>query len=175
VAAHRRTAERRLRDSKFCLPCNEVELLGDTDDDEEEVAVFDVDNKKKNKTKPVGFKSDLTSVIDLTDDEPNQVVTLHPKVPSNALQPNRIEWTCPCCTLINQSESLMCEACGAFPGSVPAAASAASAAAASQQTNATAIKSTDHGIAKDIKWSCTRCTLDNSSTTMVCGACCMER
>jgi hypothetical protein len=176
--AARIAAERRLRDSKFCLPCNEViELLGDTDDEEEEVAVFDVDNDKKNNTKPVDFKSDFSSVIDLTDDEPNQVVTLHPRVPSNILQTNRLEWTCCCCTLINQSKSLMCEACGGPPGSVPAVASAARAAASLQKTNSTSRKSAgdDDGIAKDIKWSCTRCTFDNPSTTLVCGACCMER
>ncbi|KAL7512007.1 hypothetical protein ACHAXN_009083 [Cyclotella atomus] len=171
--AARIAAERRLRDSQFCLPCNEViELLGDSDDEDvNEVAASNGDKKKKT-TKPGGFKSDSNSVIDLTDDQPNQLIALRPRVPSIALNPNRIEWTCACCTLINQPASLMCEACDAPSNSAPAVASAA---AALQPTNSTCVISTSGGAAKDIKWSCTRCTFDNSSTALVCGACCMER
>ena len=60
-------------------------MLGDSDDEDvNEVAASNGDKKKKT-TKPGGFKSDSNSVIDLTDDQPNQLIALRPRVPSIAL------------------------------------------------------------------------------------------
>ena len=35
--------------------------------------------------------------------------------------------------------------------------------------------STSNEATLDMLWSCPRCTFDNSSTALVCGACCLER
>ena len=177
--AARIAAERRLRDSQFCLPCNEViELLGDSDDEDEKVAAAEIDGDKKKRARPL--KSYSSQVIDLTEDEPSPSA-VQQKMPSILPRQNRIRWACACCTLINSPAALTCEACEAPSSNTSVVASAPpSASSAASQLNATAAKcnksdSTSNEATLDMLWSCPRCTFDNSSTALVCGACCLER
>ena len=105
--AARIAAERRLRDSQFCLPCNEViELLGEDSDDEN----FNIQDGKM-KSKPSGVKSDPVQVIDLTDETPADVID--PILAFTSLETYETQWECACCTLINQPTSLICDVCDA--------------------------------------------------------------
>lgn len=168
--AARVAAERRLRDSQFCLPCNEViELLGDDSDEEDNY--FD----KKKKAKPASFNVD-SDVIDLTEDEPNQSFS-YPTISSISHGSNQVQWECACCTLLNQPASLVCEVCET-PPTLPAVASIPSRQDV-EEKNSKVHDERDVGkAAKDeerILWRCTRCTFDNPAMSLVCGACCLER
>lgn len=170
--AARIAAERRLRDSQFCLPCNEViELLGDDSDDEDAKGMpFDGDKKKR--AKPSN-KSESSEVIDLTEDETLEFLGTHAVLQG----PSQIQWECACCTLINQSTSQVCEACET-PPIVPAVASAPTIGSRlndSPPKVAHAMPKSTGGKYNEETWSCLRCTFDNSHTALVCGACCLER
>ena len=167
--AARIAAERRLRDTQFCLPCNEIiELLGDDSDDEDVVHAGD----KKRKAEPT-LKPGSNQVIDLTEDEQ----PLDQTISSSSPVSNKSQWECPCCTLINQPLSMLCEVCEAPPGGTPAMASLPLV-ETSQHTAAGSISSTtksDGALHDEDSWSCPRCTFENTSTSLVCGACCLER
>lgn len=125
--AARIAAERRLQDSQYCLPCSEViEILGDSDSDEEEVQVVDSEDEggeksdmdKKPKAKPKHATTSCDGVIDLTSlddsftaDESSKGAAMKRPAPSKRRSPESASWTCPRCTLSNRDAVLVCEAC----------------------------------------------------------------
>lgn len=160
--AARIAAERRLRDSKFCLPSDEViEILGDSDDE-------DTGNATK---KQSSWAVKSNEVIDLTEDEVKPDTTIS----SSWNASNTIQWVCACCTLINQPASLACQVCET-PPQIPAVASASLPVSGQNDESYRDTKTKFGGLSKNADaWACPQCTFDNPLLSLVCGACCLER
>ncbi|KAL3801104.1 hypothetical protein HJC23_002397 [Cyclotella cryptica] len=195
--AARIAAERRLRDSQFCLPCNEViEILGEDSDEGEEGKAEDPSiydgthqmgrqrtNIRRNNQLLVAKSDSITAneVIDLTEDD-FFYARQKSAVPNVRKLSKQIQWECACCTLVNQPAALSCEACGTPPNmSAVAPASVVSHRSTSSNENTRSLSSKSNperkacGLDTKKVWSCTRCTFDNPLTLLVCGACCLER
>jgi hypothetical protein len=167
--AARIAAERRLLDSQFCLPCNEViEILGTDSSDEDEVDdKGDIDvvlvesateeakmsskpkSKRKNHTKPKAFDYTTTttatssddSIIDLTEDSFDMTNS------SSFDDLNRA-----------------------------ASATAQKKSRLSPPKQNQAMSANDDGDCdREKAWTCPRCTLCNTSIVLVCEACNLER
>lgn len=168
--AARIAAERRLRDSQFCLPCNEIiELLGDDLEDEDAVHA----GEKKRKAKPT-LKCVSDQVIDLTEDEPIES-HLNQTISSTSQVSNKNQWECPCCTLINQPLSMLCEVCDAPPGAPAVVYPPVETSQHAAARNINSETKSDGALHDGIIWSCPRCTFENTSMSLICGACCLER
>lgn len=191
--AARIAAERRLRDSQFCLPCSEViEILGEDSDEGaegEEGKAEDSSIRRKTANRerndhsqgatPVSISS--SEVIDLTVDDFSEA-RQKAAIPTIGIFSRQIQWECACCTLVNQPASLTCEACEAPPNIYAEAPSLmvshhsiSSDKITGRPRESSESKRKEGCLDTEDVWTCHRCTFDNPFTSIVCGACCLER
>lgn len=105
IAAERRIEERRIQDSKYCLPCNEIiEILDESSDEEDnEVEVMKVASRAR---------KNIINLVDSSDDDDEKKLPAVINIDGDDVDGDKSKrWACKACTFVNKPMSLACEIC----------------------------------------------------------------
>mmetsp|Transcript_1714 Transcript_1714/g.3661 ORF Transcript_1714/g.3661 Transcript_1714/m.3661 type:complete len:463 (-) Transcript_1714:104-1492(-) len=158
--AARIAAERRLLDSQYCLPCNEViEILGEDSSDEESGDEVEVVGAVKNIDKTTGTKGDrgIGKQKEKSDIDGN-TMDMKPKAKDDSTSADDVIDL----TLDDSFTSIMSHVAKLKPS------------AKSKRKN-NPKQTADQPHMGQSTWSCPRCTLSNPPIILVCVACRLER